>query len=271
MRLTDAELAVELGADGVLRSVVHAQAIIRLGLDDDARLPAVYERLRRALAAGVERLDVGASRPRSMQVVFGLLRLSDRLSAAERADAAVLTGTLAARLEGPPSFVARAAALLLANRASELAAESANDALLARHGAQAYLWLPSLPAESALLFGVWIRELERAMAHSGSTAFRAFLGDVAEAAFRALCHGAAAEQLLGEQGAAFLVDACCAELGGTTDFIAARAMTWLVGVLARDDDTAHAAIERARARFRDASFQSDCTAILASGAPWPPA
>jgi hypothetical protein len=46
-------------------------------------------------------------------------------------------------------------------------------------------------------------------------------------------------------------------------------MAWLLGALEPDDETARAAIERARDRFRDLEFQADCEAML-TGRPWPP-
>ncbi|HEX8950961.1 MAG TPA: hypothetical protein VF945_03900, partial [Polyangia bacterium] len=84
-----------------------------------------------------------------------------------------------------------------------------------------------------------------------------------------LQHGAPAAELLADADRGFLLDTLCAELPGTTDFIAARGMAWLLGALAADDDTVRAAIERARDRFRDPEFQADCEAML-TGAPWPP-
>src|SRR5207302_4669740 len=95
------------------------------------------------------------------------------------------------------------------------------------------------------------------------------VGDVAEAAFRSLQHGAQATALLDDDDRELLVDSLCAELPGTTDFIAARGMAWLLGALQPGDETARAAIERARDRFRDPEFQADCDAML-TGAPWPP-
>ena len=75
--------------------------------------------------------------------------------------------------------------------------------------------------------------------------------------------------LLGEGGRGFLLDSICAELPGTTDFLAARGMVWLAGTLEPTDDSVRSAIERARSRFRDPAFSADCEAILAMRA-WPP-
>ncbi len=153
--------------------------------------------------------------------------------------------------------------------AAGLAAAMAADAILAHHSPQAYLHLPTPPADAALCFAAWVTALRRDSTQSGVTALRAFLGDVAEAAFRSLQHGVAAGTLLEPADRAFLVDVICAELPGTTDFVAARGMAWLLGALEPDDETARAALERARGRFRDVEFQADCEAML-TGQPWPP-
>jgi hypothetical protein len=244
------ELESELNADGPLRSLAHLDAVVHAA--DRARAVA---RLRRAVAGG------GAGAP-TMQAALALVRL-------DAAEAGPDLRALGERLGGSPGAITRAAALLVEGRAAELAGALQAEPLLARHSPQAYLHLPRVPAEAPLLFAAWLEELERASTQLGVTAYRAFVGDVAEAAFRSLQHGAKADALLGERGRAFFVDAICAELGGTTDFLAARGMSWLLGALAPDDDTARAAIERARGRFRDADFQLDCDAIL-SGKPWPP-
>jgi hypothetical protein len=174
---------------------------------------------------------------------------------------------LAQKLAGPPAALARAAAFLVEDRAAELAEACAADALLLRQSPIAYAQLRRVPDGAAALFAVFVGALERSTHTLGSTAFRAFLGDVAESAFRALQLGADAGALLGE-GRGFLVDVATSELGGTTEFLAARGMAWLLGALARDDEAARAAVEKARDRFHDAAFQADCTAILAGE--WPP-
>jgi hypothetical protein len=198
----------------------------------------------------------------TLQGVFGLLRLHAR-------DAAMDLDRLGARLGGSPGAIARAAAFLVADDAAGLAAAVRDDEVLAHHSPQAYLQVPSLPTGAPPLFSAWIATLRRDATRVGVTALRAFLGDVAEAAFRSLQHGSTAEALLEPGDRAFLVDTMCAELPGTTDFVAARGMAWLLGALEAGDETARAAIERARDRFRDAEFQADCEAIL-TGQPWPP-
>jgi hypothetical protein len=198
---------------------------------------------------------------RTMEAVAGLLRAHDAGAAADLEQ-------LAERLGGPPGAIARAAAFLVADRVPDLIAAARIDPLLARHSPQAYWHLRIVPADAPALFSLWLDDLQRANALLGVTAFRAFLGDVSEAAFRALQHGANADTLLGDSGRTYLVDAISAELGGTTDFLAARGMAWLIGALAPTDDAARSAIERASERFRDPSFQSDCAAIL-DGAQWP--
>ena len=131
-------------------------------------------------------------------------------------------------------------------------------------------WLDAIvPVDAPSLFAAWMAVLRREAPRLGVTALRAFVGDVAEAAFRSLQHGSSIEALLGDADREILVDTMCAELPGTTDFIAARAMAWLLGALQPDDETARAAIERARDRFRDPEFQADCEAMLTGGA-WPP-
>jgi hypothetical protein len=247
--VTAAELDAELDRDGPFQSLTHVEAVVRA--TDRAR---AIERLRRAVRAG----DVGV---RTMQAVYGLLRLDAHASAPE-------LRALAARLGGSPGAIALAAAFLVEGATTELAHAAAADALLSRHSPQPYLHVPRVPSGAAALFAVWLGELERGHSHLGAQAFRAFLGDVAEAAFRSLQHGATADALLGEHRG-FLVDSLASELGGTTDFLAARGMAWLLGALDAGDDTARAAIERARDRFRDAEFQADCEAIL-RGEPWPP-
>jgi hypothetical protein len=249
----------ELGAIARTEDVLAIAAYV----DSERRAPrraAALARLRRAVAAG----ERG---PASIEAVFALVRLSDVDAA--RGESAAALETYAARVGGSPGAIAHAAALLVEDRTDALAAEMAQNGLLVRHAPQAYLHLRRVPPGASALFATWQRELERGTTHLGSTAYRAFLGDVAEAAFRALQHGADATQLLGEDGRAFFVDAACAELGGTTDFVAARAMAWLLGALAQTDETARAAIERARTRFHAPAFQRDCATMLA-GDPWPP-
>ena len=249
-----ADVLAELDGDGPIRSLPHLEAVVRSPEHGGDRAHAIA-RLRRAVDKG----DVGVH---TMQAVHGLVRLG-------AAEAAPELRALAARLTGSPAAIVRAAAFLVEYRLADLAREAAADPMLARHSPQPYLHLPRVPDGAPLLFATWRTELGRGASRLGSTAFRAFLGDVAEAAFRSLQHGADPTVLLGPDGSAFLTDTICAELGGTTDFLAARGMSWLLGALAADDDSARAAVERARARFRDPEFQADCAAIL-NGLPWPP-
>jgi hypothetical protein len=244
------ELRAELDGDGPPRSLAHLEAVVRCS--DRA---AAIARLRRIVRRG----DPGVA---TLQAVFGLLRL-------EATDATGDLDALAQKLGGPPGALAHAAALLVGGHADALAAAVADDPVLAHASPQAFLHVPGVPTGAPALFAAWIATLRRETPRVGVTALRAFLGDVAEAAFRSLQHGAAAAELLGDADRAFVVDALCAELPGTTDFIAARGMAWLLGALEAEDETVRAAIERARDRFRDAEFQADCEAML-TGAPWPP-
>jgi hypothetical protein len=244
------ELDAELAADGPCRSMAHVEAVARAN-----DRPRAVARLRRAVVAG----EPGAV---TMLAVAGLIRLHDPESAED-------LRALGVRIGGSPGAIARAASFLVADRAEALAAELAADPLLARHSPQAYLQLTRVPAHAETLFTAWLAALEHASTAAGVTSYRAFLGDVSEAAFRTLQHGVTAESLLGETGGGFLLDAICAELPGTTDFLAARGMAWLAGTLEPSDDTVRSAIERARARFRDPAFSADCDAMLAMRA-WPP-
>src|SRR5205823_3716684 len=153
---------------------------------------------------------------------------------------------LASRIGGSPGAIARAAAFLVEERVAELAAELPNDTLLARHSPQAWVVLTRIPPSAPVIFSAWVGALQHASTGAGVTSYRAFLGDVAEAAYRTLQHGVEAETLLGEVGRSFLLDTICAELPGTTDFLAARGMAWLLGTLEPTDDTVRSAIERAR-------------------------
>jgi hypothetical protein len=244
------ELRAELDAEGPPRSLAILEAIVRSG----DRAGAVA-RLRRI----VRRADPGVG---TLQAIFGLVRL-------QAADAAGDLDALAQKLGGSPGAIARAAALLVADRIDALAAAVADDAVLAHASPQPYLHLPRVPAGAPSLFAAWVALLRREAHNVGVTALRAFVGDVAEAAFRSLQHGAPPTELMSDGDREHLVDTLCAELPGTTDFIAARGMAWLLGALQPGDETARAAIERARDRFRDPEFQADCEAMLTGGA-WPP-
>jgi len=231
-------------------SLAQIDALVRSGDRQGA-----IARLRRVVRRG----DAHAT---TLHAVYGLVRLG----AVEASDDLEKLG---AHLGGSPGAIARAAALLVADRVPALAAAIAEDAVLAHASPQPYAHLGRVPADAPSLFAAWVAVLRKEAPRLGVTALRAYVGDVAEAAFRSLQHGAGVETLLGEADREFLVDTMCAELPGTTDFIAARGMVWLLGVLQRDDETARAAIERARDRFRDPEFQADCEAML-GGAAWPP-
>jgi len=245
-----ADLRAELEADGPPRSLVLLEAVIRC--NDPV---AAIARLRRLIGRG----DPGGA---TLRAVFGLVRLDAREAAGDLL-------ALAAHLGGSPGAIARAASFLVDDRVAELARAAAEDELRGRHSPQAYLHVSHVSRDAGALFAVWMETLRRRSPHLGVTALRAFLGDVSEAAFRALQRGAATGALLADADRALLVDTLCAELPGTTDFVAARAMAWLLGALEPGDETVRSAIERARGRFRDAEFQADCEAMLA-GAPWPP-
>jgi hypothetical protein len=245
-----AELRAELDAEGPPRSLVHLEAICRCS----DRAGAVT-RLRRLVRSG----DPGVN---TTHAVLGLVRL-DAATAASELEA------LALRLGGSPGAIARAAALLVADRLDELARLVADDALVAHHSPRPYLHLSRVPVAAPVLFAAWIAALRRDASQVGVTAFRAFAGDIAEALFRSLQRGGEAGKLLESGDRGFLVDTLCAELPGTTDFIAARGMAWLLGALEPSDETARAAIERARDRFRDPAFAADCEAML-RGERWPP-
>jgi hypothetical protein len=245
-----AELRAELDGSGPPRSLAHLEAVVRC--NDRA---AAVARLRRIVGRG----DPGVA---TLQAVFGLVRL-------DAADAVAELEALASRLGGSPGAIAHAAARLVAHRGAELAREIAADDVLARHSPQAYLHAPGVPDDAAQLFAAWTATLRRDASRVGVTALRAFLGDVSEAAFRSLQHGAHVDGILAASDREFLVDHLAIELPGTTDFISARGMAWLLGALQADDETARAAIERARDRFRDPEFQADCDAML-GGEPWPP-
>ena len=247
------ELEAELDARGPCRSLAHLEAIVRApghGVDR-GRVIARLERL----------VDESGPGAQTLQATLGLVRLAARESAAS-------LRALASRLPPSSGAVARAASFLVAGEARALASAIAGDPLLGRSAPLPFFALTALPDGVDTVFTAWVAELRRSATHDGSTAYRAFLGDVGEALYRALALGAGAT-FLPSEARAFLVDAASAELGGTTDFLAARGLVWLLGALASDDDTARAAIERARGRFRDAAFQTDCDTILA-GEPWPP-
>lgn len=242
--------APDLAGSGPIGSVDALYAIEHAG--DRRRATA---RLRRAL------VDAEPG-PLTLQVVFALVRLADAQSARP-------LGALTERLHGSPRAIVESCALLAQNDVAALLARCAADPLVSRFSPIACCHAPRPLPDGARLFSLYIEELRRAASLQGASAYRAFLGDVAEAAFRQIACGASPDQLLGDAGCGFFVDAITAELPGTTDFLAARGMVWLLGVLEPADDTARSAIERARTRFRNADFAEECRRILA-GEPWPP-
>ncbi len=200
--------------------------------------------------------------PVRIQIVLALVRLGAKSAAPALAE-------LAGELSGSPAALVRSAALLVDGKISELAESIRRDPAVARSSPLAYLHQSRILEDAPLLFAAWLDELGRRAPLLGVSAYRTYLGDVAECAFRTLQHGVTEEWLLGASRRATLVDALAAELGGTTDFLAARGMAWLLGILAPTEDSARAAIERARDRFRDPDFAADCEAMLTERG-WPP-
>ncbi len=200
--------------------------------------------------------------PMTMQIVFAEVRLGDAQSARAMT-------VLAQRLDGPARAVVESCALIVRGDYATLGARIASDPLIGRFSPIAFCHAPRVTLAGPTLFGRWIELLRRGVSGQGASVYRSFLGDVAEAAFRQIVRGADPQGLLGDAGVTFFIDAIIAELGGTTDFLAARAMVWLLGVLGPTDETARSTIERARLRFRNADFAEDCRRILA-GEPWPP-
>jgi hypothetical protein len=246
--VTADELTQALSSRAAIRDAILIEALARSGR------PAAAARLEATVSDG-------SAGPATMAAVYGLVKMEAKSAAP------ALLG-LAERLSGPPAAIARAAAYLVADRVADLSRALAGDADLARHSPQPFAQLRRVPAGSSELFAGWLQALKQSASQMGVSAHRTFIGDVAEAAFRALQNGASADALLGTERA-YLVDLICAELPGTTDFLAARGMVWLVGALAAEDDAARTAIERARGRFHDEPFAADCHAILA-GDLWPP-
>jgi hypothetical protein len=197
-----------------------------------------------------------------MKAVFQLVRLDSGRGGAE-------LRALGERLGGAPGAIARAAAFIIEDDVGGLAAQVVTDRPLARSSPQPYLHVARVLAGAPALFAAWGEVISHLSTGLGVSAFRAFLGDVAEAAFRTLQLGADPDALLGQRRGE-LVDLVSAELPGTTDFLAARGMAWLLGALAPSDDAARTALERARRRFHAPSFQADCEAML-TGKQWPPA
>lgn len=205
-----------------------------------------------------------------MYAALGLLRLSARepaaLAALER---------FARRLGGAAGAVIDAGVVLLRDGTGPLL-QAGTDSLLLRQAPLALCALAQPGAELGEigpLCACWAEALRSGQKKLGVQALRAYLGDVAEALYRVQQRlrpegGIAALLTEGDRG--FFYDTITFELPGTADFLAARAMVWLLGLLGPLDDAAIAAIERARDRFRNEAFHGDCALIL-SGGPWPPA
>lgn len=119
------------------------------------------------------------------------------------------------------------------------------------------------------LTAAWLQDMRRQHKALGVHALRGYLGDVAEALYRLARRGIGPRQLLSEADCGYLMDLTTGELPGTSEFLAARPMVWLLPLLGALDDAGVAAIERARDRFANEEFHADCAQILA-GQPWPP-
>ncbi len=235
----------ELRRDGPVTSLALVEALV---------LHAPYD-------AAVERLARGIDPPFATVGLASLLALV-RLDA----HAALPALARATRNGGPLGATARIAGHLLDDDADGLDAAMADDDALALRVPLVITVLPAQLVWAPRLFSTLLGALARLQPTLGITAYRAFLGDTAEAAFRQLQHGATMDALGDLRGA--LVDKVTAELGSTPELVAARGMAWLLGFTAAGDDAAVSAIERARDRFRDPGFHADCDAMLAGR--WPP-
>ncbi len=245
-----AALTAELARTGPVGSLALVEAIVREAPRADA--------VRRLCAALV---DAEAS-TLTLTALLALVRL-------DAAEAAPQLGALT--LPSPLAESARAASLLLARSFATLAAAITSDDLLAQRAPLVLAMAPRLPIGAAPVVAALLAALARLQPTLGISAYRAFLGAVAELLFRALQRGANLDGLIGADREA-LCDRLTAELPGTPDLVAARGMAWLLGALAPGDDAARSALERARERFRDPAFQRDCDAMLAedSARAWPP-
>lgn len=257
-----AAIAAELVSQGPIASLPLVEAIAIC-----ARPSAAHPIDRdRAIARLVASLAGAHSGTIPLATLLALVRLD-----AQHAVPA-LEGLIAG-LAPPLAAITKVASLLLARNISALTHAIAIDDLLAQRAPFVLASFSGAHAEDGLgaLVGALLAALARLQPVLGITAYRAFLGDLAEAIFRALQRGADADGLLGGNRE-LLVDRLCSELGGTPDLVEARGMTWLLGALAPSDDAAKSAIERARARFRDPAFHRDCAAILGElpGVRWPP-
>jgi len=253
-----AALEAELGRRGPIASLALIEAI---ALCAEGAAPHRIERgaaIRRLL----DGLDGAQPGTIALLTLLSLVRLDARAAAAPLAEA---------RLAPPLSTIATAAAYVVDGAFDALATAIAKDDQLAQRAPLVLAAATGAPDGLAPAIAALLDALERLQPTLGVTAYRAFLGDLAEAVFRALQRGGDARRLLGD-GREALIDRLCAELPGTPDLVAARGMAWLLGAIAPGDDAAKNAIERASARFRDPAFHRDCAAMLGElpGVGWPP-
>lgn len=203
-----------------------------------------------------------------LHAVLGLLWLMPQEPSAHQA-----LRDHATRLGGAAGASIEAGVILLSEGPDALAMRA--DPLLLRQSPRAVCALSqpgALPPGLRTLVSAWMNALARAWRTQGAQAFRAHLGDVAEAIYRVVQRSAppcCLHDLVSDEHQAQLLDLLAAELPGTADFLAARAMVWLIGLYGPPDDASAAAIERARDRFANEAFHADCALIL-SGGPWPP-
>lgn len=244
-----AALRAELDGRGPVSSLALVEAMWRAADRD----PACAR-----LVRGLEEAQPGTI---ALATILALVRL-------DAAGAGTALDEVARRVGPPLSATALAARLLLEGDYGALAAAIGEDDLVAQRTPFVLNASPRRTTAAAPVRSALCAALVRLQPVLGITAYRAFLGDLAEALYRAVHAGADPDALLGaDRGPLF--DRLCAELPGTPDLVAARGMAWLLGVLGPNDDAAHAAIERARQRFRDPAFHADCDAIFDGR--WPPA
>ncbi len=247
-----ARLSSELARRGPIASLALVEAIIRAAPRD-----AAISRLRLAL-------DGAGTGTNTLAMLLGFLRLSAReaIPALQRATAS---------LPVPLSLTARVVELLLAGEVEVLCALAESDDHVAQRTPLVLTELPAWSPATDPLATALLAALARLQPALGITAYRAMLGDLAEAFFRALQRGADPASLVGPHREE-LLDRLCAELPGTPDLVAARGMAWLLGAIAPQEDAIRSAIERARARFRDPAFYRDCGVMLgeAPSRRWPP-
>jgi hypothetical protein len=260
-----AALEAELGRQGPIASLALLEGLIRCaaGLSPHPLARGLV------VARLLDALELAQPGTLTLLSLLGLVRL-DAAAAAPRLE------ELATRLRAPLSLVAWVAADSVAGRFDVLGRAIRADDQLAQR-APLVLSATMRPPESlAPAIAALLEALARLQPTLGVTAYRAFLGDLAEAVFRALQRGGRIERLLGagpESLTDRLIDRLCAELPGTPDLVAARGMAWLLGAIAPpSDDAVRSALERARARFRDPAFHRDCAAMLGElpGLAWPP-